>query len=160
VADDAGLVGLAAVGGGLAGAQGEVGEGAALDEYPWDRFPAAERWLAEREWAETGRRGAFSRAQVRQMYGEYVYAQWLDAEEWCRGVLVTKRAELDGVDPLSVFSGPAHVAYARASEELRRYWAEVSPRITLAEYTEQLTGVRSAAADTARKSSSDVSNKF
>ncbi|MFD4659332.1 phage minor capsid protein [Kitasatospora sp. NPDC058444] len=132
----------------------------APDEHPWDRLPAAERWLAEREWAETGRRGAFTAKQVRQMYDEYVYAQWLDAEEWCRGVLLTKRAELDGVDPLSLFSGPAHVAYARASEELRRYWSEVAPRITLAEYTEQLTGVRSAAADTARKTSSDVSNKF
>ncbi len=94
------------------------------------------------------------------MYDEYVYAQWLDAEGWCRGVLLTKRAELDGIDPLTVFSGPAHVAYARASEELRRYWAEVSPRTTLAEYTEQLTGVRSAAADTARKTGADISNRF
>ncbi|MFD7738407.1 phage minor capsid protein [Streptomyces sp. MJM8645] len=132
----------------------------APDEHPWDRLPAAERWLAEREWAESGRRSAFSARQVRQMYDEYVYAQWLDAEEWCRGYLLTKRAELDGIDPMSLFSGPSHVAYARASEELKRYWAEVSPRTTLAEYTEQLTGVRSAAADTARKTGADVSNKF
>ncbi|MFE7634469.1 phage minor capsid protein [Kitasatospora sp. NPDC057518] len=132
----------------------------APDEHPWERLPAAERWLAEREWAESGRRAAFSREQVRQMYDEYVYAQWLDAEEWCRGVLLTKRAQLDGIDPLSLFSGPNHVAYARASEELRRYWAEVSPRTTLAEYTEHLTGVRSAAADTARKTGSDIINRF
>ncbi|WP_371517996.1 phage minor capsid protein [Kitasatospora sp. NBC_01300] len=132
----------------------------APDEHPWDRLPAAERWLAEREWAESGRRSAFSARQVRQMYDEYVYAQWLDAEDWCRGYLLTKRAQLDGIGPMSLFSGPSHVAYARASEELKRYWAEVSPRTTLAEYTEQLTGVRSAAADTARKTGADVRNRF
>ncbi|SOB83145.1 Phage minor capsid protein 2 [Streptomyces sp. 1331.2] len=132
----------------------------APDEHPWDRLPAAERWLAEQEWREAGNRQAFSREQVRQMYDEFVYQQWLDAEEHCRGYLLTKKAQRDGVDPLSLFSGPSHVAYARASEELKRYWAEVSPRTTLAEYTEQLTGVRSAAADTARKTGADVRNRF
>lgn len=94
------------------------------------------------------------------MYDEFVYQQWLDAEEWCRGYLLTKKAERDGVDPRSLFSGPSHIAYARASEELKRYWAEVSPRTTLVEYTEQLTGVRSAAADTARRSANDAVNRF
>ncbi|MGX1762710.1 Mur ligase family protein [Streptomyces lydicus] len=41
--------------------------------------------------------------------------------------------------PSSLFSGPAHIAYARASEDLKRWWAE-NPRTTLAEYT-YLTGM-------------------
>ncbi|MFJ5883469.1 phage minor capsid protein [Kitasatospora cineracea] len=132
----------------------------ARDEHPYDRIKAAEQWLADREAAELANRGAYTREQVRELYSEVVYQQWLDAEDWCRGYLLSKRAQLDGVDPLSLFSGPAHVAYARASEELKRYWAEVTPRVTLAEYSEQLTGIRTGAADTARKTGSDVRNRF
>ncbi|WP_405018165.1 phage capsid protein [Kitasatospora sp. NBC_00070] len=131
-----------------------------FDDHPYEHLTAAERWLADREAADLANRGAYSREQVREMYGDHIYRQWLDAEEWCRGVLLTRKAELSGVDPRSLFTGPAHIAYARASEELRRYWADVSPRVTLAEFTEQLTGVRSAAADTARASANDRANKF
>jgi hypothetical protein len=126
-------------------------------EQPLDK---AARWLADREAAELANKGAYTREQVREMYAEHVYAQWLDAEEWCLGYLLTKKAERDGVDVLSLFSGPSHVAYARASEELKRYWSEVAPRLTFAEYSEQLTGIRSAAADTARKAKGDAQNRF
>lgn len=129
-------------------------------EDPHEDLDAAARWLADREAAELANRGAFTREQVRELYAEHVYGQWLDAEGWCRGYLLTKRAERDGVDPRALFSGPSHVAYARASEELKRYWAEVTPRLTFAEYSEQLTGVRSAAADTARKAKGDAGNRF
>ncbi|GAA1977359.1 phage minor capsid protein [Kitasatospora viridis] len=131
---------------------------APADEH--DALDAAARWLADKEAAELANKGAYSREQIRELYAEHVYAQWLDAEDWCRGYLLTKQAEHDGVDPRSLFSGPSHVAYTRASEELRRYWSEVAPRLTLAEYSEQLTGLRSAAADTARKAKSDQHNRF
>jgi hypothetical protein len=139
------------------------------DDWGWlavdpgeDRFAgmtATERWTAEREEAQQARRTAYTRAQIREMYREHSYRQWLAAENYCRGNLVNRRAEAEGVDPESLFSGPAHVAYARASEDLIRYWAEVEPRITLAEYTEQLTGVRTAEAERARHSRDDQQNR-
>ncbi|MFF0293159.1 phage minor capsid protein [Kitasatospora sp. NPDC004614] len=129
-------------------------------EDPHAGLSAAERWLAEREAFEQVNRSAYTREQIREQYADHVYRQWLDAEEWCRGVLLTRKAEHDGVDARSLFSGPAHIAYARASEELKRYWSEASPRLTLAEYSEQLTGIRSTVADTARKAKSDQHNRF
>lgn len=132
----------------------------ALDEP--DRFAGmsdTERWIAEREAEQQAARGAYTRAQIREMYREYTYRQWLAAEDWCRGYLLSRRAQHEGIDPESLFSGPAHVAYARASEELRRYWAEVEPRLTLAEFTEQITGQRSDAAERARQSRGDQENR-
>ncbi|WP_457028098.1 phage minor capsid protein [Kitasatospora sp. P5_F3] len=132
----------------------------ATDPDPHEGLDAAAQWLADREAAELANKGAFTREQVRELYAEHVYAQWLDAEDWCRGYLLTKKAERAGVDARSLFSGPSHIAYARASEELKRYWSEVAPRLTLAEYSEHLTGIRSAAADTARKAKNDADNRF
>ncbi|MFK0296692.1 phage minor capsid protein [Streptomyces sp. NPDC090442] len=138
------------------------------DDWGWladgagDRFAgmtATERWVAERTEEAAAGRGAYTRAQVREMYREHVYAQWQSAEDACRGVLLSREAAAAGIDPLSLFTGPAHVAYARASEELRRWWAD-HPRTTLAEYTEQLTGQRSTAADIARKAKSDRDNRL
>ncbi|MGY4988903.1 phage minor capsid protein [Streptomyces nigrescens] len=132
----------------------------ALDEP--DRFAGmsdSERWIAEREAEQEAARGAYTRAQIREMYREHVYRQWLAAEDWCRGYLLTRRAQHEGIDPESLFSGPAHVAYARASEELKRYWSEVEPRLTLAEFTEQITGQRSTAAERARQARGDQENR-
>ncbi|MFE7116674.1 phage capsid protein, partial [Streptomyces sp. NPDC057654] len=130
----------------------------ALDD-PYAGMSAAERWIAEREHAAASQRTAYTREQVREMYQEHIYAQWLQAENELRGHLLTREAEAAGVDPRTLFTGPSHVAYARASEDLKRWWAD-HPRTTLAEYTEQLTGVRSDAADTARKSRSDRQNRL
>ncbi|WP_411141380.1 phage minor capsid protein [Streptomyces sp. x-80] len=138
------------------------------DDWGWlandagDRFTgmtATDRWVAERTEEAAAGRGAYTRAQVREMYREHVYAQWQSAEDACRGVLLSREAAAADIDPISLFTGPAHVAYARASEELKRWWAD-HPRTTLAEYTEQLTGQRNAAADTARKARSDRDNRL
>ncbi|MFE0877309.1 phage minor capsid protein [Streptomyces smyrnaeus] len=91
-----------------------------------------------------------TRREARELYDEYVYAQYLAAEEDCRGYLLNKRAEMAGVDPISLFSGPARIAYARASDELKAWWAEHG-RMTQAEFIEQATGIRSAAAERARQ---------
>ncbi|WKK26863.1 phage capsid protein [Streptomyces olivoreticuli] len=131
----------------------------ALDDHPHDGMSATERWIAEREADARVQRTAYSREQVREMYREHVYAQWAEAETELRGVLLSREAEAAGVDPVSLFSGPSHVAYSRASEELKRWWAD-HPRTTLAEYTEQVTGVRDAAADTARKARDDRQNRL
>ncbi|WKX70039.1 hypothetical protein [Streptomyces sp. XD-27] len=124
-----------------------------------EHMSAVERWAYERELADREAQIAYTREEIRAMYQEHIYLQWLAAEDATRGHLLNRRAEAAGVDPRSLFSGPSHVAYARASEDLIRWWDEVSPRITLAEFTEQVTGVRSAAAETARHSGSDQRRK-
>ncbi|MDT0346767.1 phage minor capsid protein [Streptomyces litchfieldiae] len=119
-----------------------------------DRFAgmsAIERRLAEQEEAQQSAQAAYTRAQIRQMYEDHIYRQYLAAEDELRGELLSRRAEADGVDPMSLFSGPAHIAYARASEELQRWWQD-NPRVTLVEFTEQVTGQASSAAETARRS--------
>ncbi|CAL9296774.1 phage minor capsid protein [Streptomyces sp. SudanB25_2051] len=131
----------------------------ALDEDPYAGMTATERWLAEREYEAEQQRTAYTRAQIREMYREHVWAQYLAAEDATNGYLLDRKARAAGVDPATLFTGPAHVAYARASEELKRWWAD-HPRLTLAEYTEQITGVRNAAADTARASRDDQQNRL
>ncbi|RAJ61691.1 minor capsid protein 2 [Streptomyces sp. Amel2xB2] len=141
----------------------------APDEWGWiagdepepDRFAGmspTERWVAEREEDQRAAQGAYTRAQIREMYREHTYRQWLAAEDWCRGYLLNRHAAAEGIDPESLFSGPAHVAYARASEELKRYWAE-HPRLTLAEFTEQLTGQSTVEAERSRQARSEQDNR-
>ncbi|MEV5124315.1 hypothetical protein AB0K49_16220 [Streptomyces decoyicus] len=131
----------------------------ALDEPDRAGMSETERWIAEREAEQQAARGAYTRPQIREMYREHVYRQWLAAEDWCRGYLLSRRAAAEGVDPESLFSGPAHVADAHASEELKRYWSEVEPRLTLAEFTEQITGQRSDEAERARQAQGDQENR-
>ncbi|MET9429794.1 phage minor capsid protein [Streptomyces sp. NPDC003036] len=121
---------------------------------------AVERWAYELELAERAAREAYSRDEIREMYQEHIYVQWLAAEDYTRGNLLNRKARAADVDPRSLFSGPSHVAYARASEDLIRFWEEVSPRITLAEFTEQVTGVRTGAGETARHAREDQRRKF
>lgn len=122
----------------------------ALDDAPdFAALSSTERWIAEAEQASAANAGNFTKAEIAEMHRQYMYEQWRAAEDACRGTLLNKRAAAAGVDPQTLFSGPAHVAYSRASDELKEWW-EVHPRMTLVEYTEHLTGVRNAAAETAR----------
>jgi hypothetical protein len=130
-----------------------------LPDDPRDAMSAAERWIADREEAEASARAAYTRETVRDMYREHVYGQYMAAEDELRGVLLSRKAVSDGIDPISLFSGPSHVAYARASEELKRWWGE-NGRTTLAEYEEQVTGQRSVAGERARKSRGDQQNRL
>lgn len=139
-----------------------------VDDWAWmsadlpERFAgmtSTERWIAEREAEQQAARSAYTHEQVREMYREHVYAQWLAAEEATNGYLLSRKAQADGIDPITLFTGPSHVAFARASEELKRWWAD-HPRTTLAEYKEQVTGQSSVAADKARKSASDQQNRL
>ncbi|MFI0737864.1 phage minor capsid protein [Streptomyces sp. NPDC021100] len=125
-----------------------------------EHMSAAERWAYERELEARAAREAYSREEIREMYREHVYLQVLAAEDYTRGFMLNRKARAAGVDPFSLFSGPAHVAYARASEDLIRFWEEVSPRVTLTEFTEQVTGVKNAAAEIARAAREDQRRKF
>ncbi|MGD3112908.1 phage minor capsid protein [Streptomyces sp. YGL11-2] len=120
---------------------------------------AAERWAYEKELAERQAQTAYTRKEIRAMYDEHIHLQWLAAEDTIRGHMLNRVAEAAGVDPRSLFTGPAHVAYARASDDLIRFWEEVSPRVTLAEFTEQVTGVATDAAETARHAAHDQRRK-
>ncbi|OAR22373.1 phage capsid protein [Streptomyces sp. ERV7] len=95
-----------------------------------------------------------TRREAREMYDEYVYRQYLQAEEDCRGYLLNKQYETQPVDPVSLFRGPARIAYARASDELKAWWARHG-RLTQAEFIEKATGQRQRWAEGARKNEAD-----
>jgi hypothetical protein len=126
---------------------------------PYEGMSSTERWIAEREAEAQSARTAYTRSQIGEMYREYVFAQVLAAEEATNGYLLNAKAKASGVDPASLFTGPSHIAYARASEELKRWWQD-NPRTTLAEYTEQITGQRSEGAGKARKNRGDQQNRL
>ncbi|MER7726397.1 phage minor capsid protein [Streptomyces sp. NPDC096323] len=121
-----------------------------------DDLAAAVKAAAEKAGGEAVER--MTRAQAREMYAEYVYRQYLDAEDACRGYLLNKKAQTDGIDPMSLFSGPARIAHARASDELREWWAKHG-RLTQAEFIEKATGQRQRWAEGARQNESDHQNK-
>ncbi|MGW2839646.1 phage minor capsid protein [Streptomyces sp. NPDC001493] len=96
---------------------------AALDEA-LDPLPPVEEWgalahdakfadeLAAAVKAAEARAGTapvekVTRAAAREMYTEYVYRQYLAAEDACRGYLLNKKAQIDGIDPMTLFSAPA-----------------------------------------------------
>ncbi|MBK6015141.1 phage capsid protein, partial [Streptomyces sp. MBT53] len=105
---------------------------------------------------ETARR--VTRAEARALYEEYVYRQYLAAEDATNGYLLNAKAKAAGVNPAELFSGPARIAYARASDELKEWWAQHG-RLTQAEFIEQATGREQRWASGARKSESDEQNK-
>ncbi|MCX4824238.1 phage minor capsid protein [Streptomyces sp. NBC_01142] len=80
-----------------------------------------------------------TRRQARELYDEYVYLQYLKAEADCNGYLLNKKAAAEKRNPITLFSGPARIAYAHASDELREWWAN-NGRMTQAEFVEQATG--------------------
>lgn len=96
--------------------------------------------------AVTGRR----RDEVRRAYRDFVTLQMLKAESDLRGHLLSPGGRSRGIDPLSLFSGPAARARRWASEDLRRWWAD-NPRVTFGEFTQHLAGSsrRRAPAETA-----------
>jgi hypothetical protein len=99
-----------------------------------------------------------TRAAARAMYDEYVYRQYLQAEDDLRGVLLNKRAEAAGRAPITLFSGPARIAHAHASDELKEWWAEHG-RLTQAEFIEKATGQEQRWASGARKNEWDQQNR-
>lgn len=87
-----------------------------------------------------------SQKALRAAYDEYVSLQYLDAEIATRGHLLSKAGQAKRIDPISLFSGPMHVARRYASEELLRYWRD-HPRLTFAEFRAQMVGRAAAARD-------------
>lgn len=123
-----------------------------------ETFAAETRELAEQADEEGREERRITRREARALYDEYVYRQYLQAEEDLRGVLLSKRAEQEGRSPITLFSGPARIAHAHASDELKEWWAEHG-RLTQAEFIEQATGKPQRWAAGARKNEADQQAK-
>lgn len=94
----------------------------------------------------SGRRKGETKEQFRRReWQELAYVSMLEAEEWTRGNMMTKEAELKGISYATLFTGTRAQADKYASEELKRYWAEVNPRRTYAEYRAERVGDSGAA---------------
>lgn len=113
------------------------------------------------------RKGETREAMRRREYAELTALRLLEAEDACRGYLLTKEGAAAGIDPVSLFSGPEARARKYASEELLRWW-ESNPRSTYAEYRADRVGdaggatrarKTSRAAATGRKYGSAAANK-
>jgi hypothetical protein len=77
-------------------------------------------------------------------YEAYVEAEFQRAERHCRGHLLSAhgmRSRPDGspviTDAKALWRGPEASARKAASEELRGYWDDISPRLTFAEWKRQ-----------------------
>ncbi|MGA5084085.1 phage minor capsid protein [Streptomyces pseudogriseolus] len=143
-----------------------------------DPAPDPERWgeLADDEEAFAALRAAAAKAfgeddsdqderhhitrrEARAMYDEYCYRQYLAATEATNGQLFNpKYRAVKGLSDLTLFSGPARIAFARASDELKEWWAEHG-RLTQAEFIEQVTGKEQRWASGARKNLGDQQNR-
>ncbi|MFI0736421.1 phage minor capsid protein [Streptomyces sp. NPDC021225] len=139
----------------------------APDPEEWGRLADDESFAAEaaalaahtdEDGDEPDERHTITRREARALYDEYVYRQYLAAEEDCNGYLLNKKAKAAGINPATLFSGPARIAYARASDELKEWWAEQG-RLTQAEFIEQVTGKSQRWAEGARKNESDHQGK-
>jgi len=128
------------------------------DEF-WEGVKAeAARLYGDDPEGEQDERHRITRAEARRMYDEYVYRQYLAAEDATNGYLLNRRGRAKGINPAQLFSGPARIAYAYASDELKEWWAEHG-RLTQAEFIEQVTGKPQRWAAGARLNEADQQNR-
>ncbi|MFF9034021.1 phage minor capsid protein [Streptomyces sp. NPDC014892] len=139
----------------------------APDPEDWGRLADDESFAAEaaavaaaheEDGGDIDERHTITRREARALYDEYVYRQYLQAENDTNGYLLNKKARAAGINPVSLFSGPARIAYARASDELKEWWA-ANGRLTQAEFIESVVGKPQRWADGARKNESDQQSK-
>lgn len=76
-------------------------------------------------------------AVVYQEWYLWAYAQFLAAEDECRGYLLNKGGRSAGMDPWGLWTGSAAHAQRYASEELLEFWS-AQPRRTVSEFREAL----------------------
>ncbi|MDQ0949325.1 hypothetical protein QFZ24_003248 [Streptomyces phaeochromogenes] len=122
----------------LAPAQNPDRWGALADDATWAAVAGDDQASTARD-DEHDDEPRITRRQAREMYDEYVYLQFLKAEDDCNGYLLSKKGQAAGWSPQSLFRGPARIAYANASDELKEWWAQHG-RLTQAEFIEKATG--------------------
>ena len=94
--------------------------------------------------AARARRARDKRAAVAGEWEAEAYAQYLRAEEYARGCLLSPAGERKGRDPWPMlWQGSLERALKLASEELVTFWTHVEPRtVALAEYRQQARQAR------------------
>ncbi|GGR80890.1 hypothetical protein GCM10010252_19260 [Streptomyces aureoverticillatus] len=105
----------------------------------WQRLADREAEAAEEAGQDAVPEHRITRAEARQMYGEWVQRQIADAEAATNGYMFNKKYATKGYSYESLFTGPHRIGYARASDELKEWW-ETHPRLTQAEFITQVTG--------------------
>lgn len=85
------------------------------------------------------RTGETSANAVRRSYDEFTHINYLQAEKATRGNMLNKRGKADGIDPLTLFTGPISRARRYASEELMRWWSE-NARMNLTQFRAEVLG--------------------
>lgn len=79
------------------------------------------------------------REQVREDYERYLFNQYLDAEDDCRGHMLTREGQAKGIDPASLFLANRAIANRYASDELKSWWNR-NGHMSLAEYRYNVLG--------------------
>ncbi|WP_433067404.1 hypothetical protein [Dactylosporangium sp. CS-033363] len=101
---------------------------------PADIKAARARGAVDRHAGET------TDAAVKRQYGEHVDLQYIVAERAIRGHMLSKAGQAAGVDPKSLFSGPANRFHKYASEELQRWFQDQGGRMTYTQFKAQVLG--------------------
>jgi hypothetical protein len=78
---------------------------------------------------------------ARKSFRDHIYQRYMDAEDACRGHLLTPAAQAAGIDPHELFTGPQARARKWASDELKEWWDQ-NGRITYDEWVAALLGER------------------
>jgi len=111
--------------------------------------------LAEMDRRDRADRMAVARkrlAEIRAEGYDASYAQYLEADAWTRGNLLSDLGKRKVTDEISLWSGDEATAMRYASEELRDYWLFVAPRITPGSYARQKAAERRGEHDEADRS--------
>lgn len=102
---------------------------------------------------------------IRRVYREWVALSYLAAEQATNGHMVNPagrdrrvKGKPDPISPRSLFSGPTARAGKYASPELLEFW-ETHPRLTLEQFTAQVTRSDSRAARKSRERAQDLGLK-
>ena len=100
--------------------------------------------LAECERRARADKARDKRRAVSAEWYDAMFAQYMQAEDTCRGNLLS----VAGIaDPVSLWRGAEKWAQRMASEELRNFWDDHGARLSLAEYKRQQAMARRAARD-------------
>lgn len=114
------------------------------DPAVFARFTAE---MARRDAAERTAKARAALDGIRAEGGSAAFAQYLEADKWCRGRLLSRDGMAAVTDEIALWHMPEDQALRYASEELRDYWLYVAPRITPGGYVRQ----RAAAARAERE---------
>ncbi|MEV0657145.1 phage minor capsid protein [Streptomyces sp. NPDC050395] len=122
-----------------------------------DALPTAARRLTDEHPADEPVHKV-TRREAREMYWDWAMQQYQAAEDATNGYLLNRRGQSAGVDPGSLFTGPARIAYAYASDELKAFWRK-QERKTQAQFVAEVTGQNMSDVRAAQQAMWDARNK-